>query len=253
MSGRDQLFITLGIIGIIAVALLTSFGRMIFSQSIPSVELPDITTSNSSSGNEANWEGAEHPPTPVTVTVDSVQSVIASLSRANSYYRQLEVTLYWEGGSSTSAISVWLDGDWQATQQTIATGLVRCDLIGPTTQYYWYDGDSQWLSTSVEETAADLSQRIPTYEDVVEADTATITAASYTDFNGLPAIYVEMVSDSRVERYWVGTTSGLLVGAETEVDGQLIYSMTADGIVQTPCPTSAPFALPDGTTVEELE
>lgn len=253
MSGRDQLFITLGIIGIIAAALLTSFGRMIFSQSIPSVELPDIATSNSSSSNEANWEGVEHSPTPVTVTVDSVQSVIASLSRANSYYREMEIALYWAGGSSTNAVSVWLDGDWQATQQTSVTGLIRCELTGPTTRYYWYDGDTRWLSTSVEEDTADLSQRIPTYETVVEADTATITAASYTDFNGLSAIYVEMASDNRVERYWVGTTSGLLIGAETEVDGQLIYRMTADGVVQTPCPTSAPFALPDGTTVDNLE
>ena len=39
---------------------------------------------------------------------------------------------------------------------------------------------------------------------------------------------------------------GLLVSAETEEDNRLVYRMTAYSPVQTPCPSSAEFSLPDG-------
>lgn len=52
-----------------------------------------------------------------------------------------------------------------------------------------------------------------------------------------------------LERYWVSVDSGLLVSAESERDGALRYRMTAYSPVQSPCPPSASFQLPDGTTL----
>ncbi len=251
MDGRDRLLITLGIIGIIALALITSFGRNFFAHSIPSVVLPNISTSGDPMNPTTNWEGNLSPTAPVTVTTDTVQAVVDSLQRADSYFRTLSVELFWEGGSSVTPVSVWCNGGWTSTQQTQPTGLVRNDLVGEDTRYYWYSGDDNYLSISTTEGDDDLSQRIPTYEDVVKLDSKWIVSANYAPFENIPAIYVEVTEKNRTERYWVSTDSGLLIGAEVEEDGQLIYRLTAIDPVQIPCPTDAPFSLPDGTAVTE--
>ncbi len=252
MSGKDQLLITFGIIALIAVALLTSVGRNLFSQSIPSVVLPDTSSISDRLNPETNWHGEGAPPTPVTVTTESVQDVIASLSRSTSYSREMDIELFWEGGSSTTTVAVWQNGNWISTQQTTPSGLVRCDLIGNDMRYYWYDGDSQWCSIPETQDSIDLAQRIPTYEDVLAVDSQHIVSAQYTTYHSLNTIYVEVEEGSRVTRYWISTSNGLLVGAETDEDGVLIYRLTGTDTVQTPCPSDAPFSLPNGTALSYL-
>ena len=61
------------------------------------------------------------------------------------------------------------------------------------------------------------------------------------------------MSDTVSERYWVSTDTGLLVSAEREQSGQLVYRMTAYTQVQTPCPATASFALPDGTQLHTVQ
>lgn len=252
MTGKGRLLITLSIIGIIAAALLTSFGRNIFSNNIPSIVLPDLSTSADALRPDADWSEELSSLSPITVTIASVQDVIASLQRSDSYYRQMTVSLYWEDGSSSTPISVWCDGSWIATQQTTSAGLVRYDLVGDTAHYYWYDGDNNYLSRPVDSWSGDLAQRIPTYEDVLDLDSNTITDASYTAYLDVPAIFVEVSQDSRVERYWISAESGLLIGAETTVDDVLIYRLTGTDTIQTPCPSDAPFTLPNGTSISAL-
>ncbi len=252
MNGKERLMITLGIIGIIAAALITSFGRNFFYLNIPSLVLPDVSTSSDALLSEADWQGDQDSLLPVTVTVDSVQSVVASLRRSDSYFQEISVELFWEGGSSLTQVSVWHNGSWVATQQTLPSGLVRNDLVGEDTRYYWYGGSTKWLSAPADEYSADLSQHIPTYEDVVNLDSDAILTACYETFDDTPAIYVETATDAGLQRFWVSTQTGLLVSAEVEEQGTLIYRMTADGELQIPCPTAEPFALPDGTTTSAL-
>lgn len=255
MDGKNPLLITLGIVAIIVAALLTSFGRSLFFTTIPSVTLPDISDIEDSTSADTNWEGGNSSLSPVTVTVDSVQDVVASLQRTDSYFRELTIELFWGEESSQSSVLVWCNGDWLVTQQSSPNGLVRYDLVGNSWRYYWYSGDNHHLITPADDDTADLSQRIPTYEDVIALDSSDITAASYTTYLGLPAIHVvvEYSKDNRVEEYWIGAENGLLIGAEISVDGQLIYRCTGDGSIQTPCPNDAPFSLPDGTGIEDLE
>ena len=189
----------------------------------------------------------------MAVTPETVQSVVATLSRPDSYYRELTVETLWSGGSYSSTVQYWEDAGWSHIRQTLASGAVRHDLVGTETAYYWYEGSSTWNSFPADERSADLSQHIPTYETVLELDAASITGTGYELKGTFPSVFVEVQGeDGALERYWISTDNGLLVAAEREVDGTLVYRMTAYGQIQTPCPATASFALPDGQVLHTL-
>ena len=50
-----------------------------------------------------------------------------------------------------------------------------------------------------------------------------------------------------VERYWISENSGLLMAAEAEKDGELIYTMLSHEVVSPMEQTTGIFTLPDGT------
>ena len=253
MSSKDRLWVALAIIVLIAIAMFTSFGRNLFTLNTPSVVLPDTSNGGSGSTSVPNPNGSNHVLQHIRVTPDTVQDVIASLQRTDSYHRELSVSLFWEGGSSTSPTSVWCNEGWISTKRTLPTGIVRHDLVGDEI-YYWYDNDTEFLTAPADEFSQDLAQRIPTYETILALDTDNITVARYQIKETLPTIYVESVIDkgTSVERYWVSTQTGLLVGAEIEVSDVLIYSMSGYTSIQTPVPTDAPFTRPDGVSVVSL-
>lgn len=131
---------------------------------------------------------------------------------------------------------------------------MRHDITGDETTYYWYEGSESYRSFPADQYSADLTQHIPTYEDVLDLDTDTIVQTGYERRDVWPCVYLQVqVSDTVVERYWISTDTGLLVSAEREQNGQLVYRMTAYTQVQTPCPTTASFALPDGTELHTVQ
>ena len=125
---------------------------------------------------------------------------------------------------------------------------VRHDLAGPEEAYYWYEGSSAWNALPADERSHDLAQHIPTYETVLDLDPDSITETGYELRGPYPCVYVAFQGEdsASVERYWISTDNGLLVSAEREINGELVYRMTAYGQVQIPCPATASFALPDG-------
>lgn len=252
LSSTNRLLVALAIIILIAGAMFTSFGRNLFSLNTPSVVLPNITNGGASSG--ASSHDPQNDLQQIRVTPDTVQAVIGSLQRNDSYYRDVVVTLFWEGGSATSTTSVWKNQDWLSTQRTLPTGAVRHELVGPDEIFYWYGSDKNFLTAPADEFSADLAQHIPTYETILALDTDNITTARYETKEGIPSIYVESVPDDDLplERYWIGTQTGLLIGAEMEEDGAIIYRMTAYTPIQTPAPVDAPFTRPDGVLVYSL-
>ena len=62
---------------------------------------------------------------------------------------------------------------------------------------------------------------------------------------------VEVAEPAQVERYWVSADNGLLVAAETESGGEVVWSMTAT-VPEIPVSASASFALPDGTVLHTV-
>lgn len=251
MDSRNRKIIVLAIILLIAGAMVASFGRSLFALNTPEVILPDSSAvQDDPSGSGSQSERYQQ----VSVNPRTAPAVVATLARPDSYYRELTVETFWDGGSSSIPVQVWADGGWTHSRQVRPSGVIRHDLTGEDTLYYWYEGSSLYETAPADERSSDLAQHIPTYETVVELPPEEITAAGYELRGELPCIFVEVRSEGSplVYRYWVSVDSGLLVSAETLEDGDLIYRMTAYSPVQTPCPADAQFRLPDGTTLHTV-
>lgn len=246
MEQKNRLMIVIAIVALIVGAMLTSFGLNLFALNTPQVVLP-----SSSAGPAAPSASGVPDQTyqRVEVTARTVAGVVATLSRPTSYYRELTVDTFWNGGSSSSQVQVWADGGWTHSRQTLPSGVVRHDLTDGSDLYYWYEGSQQYQQTPADEKSSDLAQHIPTYETILELESDEILSAGYENRGELPCILAEIQrADTRqLQRFWVSVDSGLLVAAEAEENGQVIYRMTAYSPVQSPCPNDGDFSLPDGT------
>ena len=54
-------------------------------------------------------------------------------------------------------------------------------------------------------------------------------------------------------RYWISVTNGLLVAAETEKSGVLVYRMESNAVISPLSAGQLTFALPDDTVLHELD
>ena len=163
--------------------------------------------------------------TQVEVTPETVQAVISTLNRPDSYSRTLQVFQFWDGGGRTAEIRVW-----------VRSGAVRLNIVGAEREVnylldgdiltLWYGSDMsrRYTYTGADARLGDGLQRIPTYEDILSLDpgcTCTedgkwriLVAAVNPDFN-----YLDI--------YYISLDTGLLVGAEQWDGDTLIYRMTA--------------------------
>ena len=251
MEQKNRLFIVAAIVALMVAAFAASFGRSFFTAKTPEVILPSPSAASgdvSGAGNQEDYQRVE-------VTTQTVTGVIATLARPASYYRELTVETFWTGGSSAAQVRVWADGGWSHSVQTLPSGAVRHDLTGEDVLYYWYDGDQRYVTAPADERSSDLAQHIPTYETVLELEPGEITAAGYELRGDLPCILVEVrrSGSGLLQRFWVSVDNGLLVSAESEQNGELVYRMTAYTPVQSPCPTDASFALPDGEILHIID
>lgn len=252
MSQKNRTRLAVLIALIVVAAVFGSFTFTIFSSKTPHIVLPDLLPDRSQG--DVSDTPNDHVQR-VDVTVSTVQAVIASLERAGSYYRQLSAQTFWEGGSGTFSAQAWADDGFTYVRSAMPSGQTRYSLSAPDgTVYYWYGGSSVWRTAPADSLSADLSQRIPTYEDVLALDREHISDAGYDAYGEHPCIYVETLQDQfgYVERYWVSTDSGLLVAAQTLKDDKVVYSVNATAPIQTPCPTDAVFTLPDGTVLHSF-
>lgn len=250
MDSQKRARLAVAIALVVVFAVFGSFAFSFLSVRAPHIALPTPGTQSPSSpsGSSTNTQLLE-------VTPGTVQAVIATLDRSSSYYRQLSVQTFWDGGSGTTSVQTWTDDGYTHVRALLPTGQVRNSIQTPEgTLYYWYVGGSAVLIAPADSLSEDLAQRIPTYEDVLALDTANISDAGYVDYEGHPCIFVETRSSEQeyIERYWIGVDSGLLVAAQTWKAEQVIYSVNASSAIQTPCPASASFRLPDGTVLHSI-
>lgn len=242
---RNILVVLIGIV--IAVAILSSFGLGLFAPDTAKIQLPTPGASQSPE------PAGEEDYVRVAITPQTVQHVIEkTLSRPDSYGRTVTIEDFWgDGRSGVTHATVWVDGGWTHTTATLPGGTVRHSIVGNDQFWLWYEGSSRVLNGWADDDSADLEgQRIPTYEDVLRLKESDIADAGYQDKEGVSCIYVETVPDDQgaVERYWISVDSGLLACAETQLNGQLVYRMSAY-TVDRPVPEEASFTLPDGTVL----
>lgn len=242
---KHRNFLVLAIAVTVFLAVAVSFGLPAFTRDVPEVTLADVN--QDASGQQSEGVLA------VSVTPQTVQSVIATLSRPDSYYRELTVGLYWNHGTAgdENTVQIWADGGYLKTAIT-AQGTVQYRLVGDDRFCLWYSGDRIWKELPVQQAHGDLAQRIPTYEDVLALPLEQISEANYERKNGKDCIYVavENTTLGSVDRYWIETATGLLCAAEMVEDGQVVYEMTETAF-RTPLEAGVNFALPDGTVLHE--
>lgn len=236
---------------LLVAAVFGSFGFSLLSAQTPKITLPNLQP-DSSAGDISI--APDNQAVRVEVTTQTVQAVIASLDRAASYYRQMSVQTNWQGGSGTTTIYTWVDDEYTFVRSILPTGTIRFFLSDRDTVYYWYGGSSSWRTAPSNSLSADLTQRVPTYEDVLMLAPEDISGAGYSTYGELPCIYVETKSNELgyLERYWIGVDSGLLIAAQTMKGDEVIYSLNATSPIQTPCPTDSVFTLPNGTVLHSF-
>ena len=230
MERRNRNILVILIAIVIVVAVFSSFGLSLFTGDTPHIVLPTPSAADQP-GEDPGSTPAANGPVRVEVTPDTVQSVIATLSRPESYYREVTIEDYWgDGESGRTTAKVWTDSHWTLVEATGPAGTVRTSLVGDGTVRIWYGSRAGSLTAPADEYSADLEgQRIPTYEDVLALDKDAITDTGYEEKGGLSCIYVETVVDGLDyrERYWVSVDTGLLAAAETWDGDELVYRMSS--------------------------
>jgi hypothetical protein len=123
---KNRTVLVIAIAITVIVAVLLSFGVPALTGQVPEVSLPDISQEAGGGGDLL----------PVEVTPDTVQNVIATLSRPESYGRELTVSLHWTGGSSSAKVQSWVDGAYVKTVIGM-NGVTQHRLVGDGKLYLW--------------------------------------------------------------------------------------------------------------------
>lgn len=187
--------------------------------------------------------------TEVEVNPETVQAVIATLSRPDSYSRTLQVFNYWDGGARTAEVRVWAK-----------SGMLRLNVVGSEREMnylldaegvltLWYGSDTSRRFTYAggDPDLGDSLQRIPTYEDILDLDKASILEAGCTRTeDGKWQILVESRSElfGYLEIFYISLDTGLLVEAQQWDGDTLIYRMIA-GEADLSAPADQLFLLPE--------
>lgn len=254
MEDRKRTGFTIIIAFVLMIALLYSFGLNLFSPR-PQLELADPDKiENAEPGATLPGEGSGGLLLEIAPT--TVQKVIATISRYESYSRTLTIAYAMGDNTATVTAQVWEDSGWKRTQLVFPTGVIEHSIVGDGQLWLWYEDGTeeavgQIFRGSVTEVSSDLLQRLPTYEDILELDPSQITDARYIEYNGQPCIYIEAEQQELgyLYRYWISETSGLLMAAETEKSGILVYRMSSNEVISPFVGGEDTFVLPDGTVL----
>jgi outer membrane lipoprotein-sorting protein len=212
----------------------------------PSVILPSpIGGSDSPSGQESDNPGTGRK---AEVTVETVQAVLGTLIRADSYSRSVSIESFWSGGSSKSDIDVWVKGPNTRIIET-GEGETKNILILDKDIWIWYSGSGSYYhgQTGSGNSIDDKYQRILSYEDVISLEPEDIHEAGYTEYNGEACIYTKYTSGELgyEKAIYVSVSSGLLMGTETYDGNTLIYRMVSDA-PDISTPSDDVFLSPEG-------
>lgn len=235
-----------------AIAAVVSFVQSLH-EPLAQIHLPDLTQGAENEQPEDSPILSNQERIPVSLTLDTVQAVIETLQRPQSYERQITVRYYWDGGEGEQSSEVWVDSGFTKTQTTLSTGRLINSITDEQTLYQWYQGSHSYLSSPADDKSADLAQHIASYEDILSADPQQITEADYVLWEGISCIYAQVyyAALDYQERYWVSVQTGLLVHAQTLKAGEVVYEMSSYTVNQ-PVSSGVSFALPDGTVMHEI-
>lgn len=214
------------------------------------ITLPSSTLPKDPAGGEGS--SAATALTVVEITPETVQAAISSLSRPESYGRNVTIEYFWNGGSGTQELYTIVREPWTRIDRSLSSGQTRISITNGEQTYIWYgyDSGSDVYTAPAGNISADAEQSIPTYEDILNLPAEDILQADYQPLDLLNCIYVATAEDEMGYslRYWISVESGLLVQAEKLLGEEIVYRMSAPYVDQTEYDASR-FTLPDGTVL----
>ena len=225
----------------IAIMQLTSFMR----RDSGAIQLPGTSVS-SDRPNGTEPDALDR----VEVNIDTIRDVVSSLTRPESFRREVLVESFWEGGESSNNISVSVLGGMTSLRILPQVGVEKRIIVTPDTEYIWFRGDRVPFMRNVNSStndyrAADEYQMLLTFEDILSLNSEDIIDAGYDGEDSIYAVYrSQLLGHTRT--YYISLSLRLIVAAaEHDASGSLIYRMTAFEIhVGEVDPTA--FVLPDG-------
>ena len=233
---------------VFAVATVLIVALMLAHTLQRSVHITLPAPSSSTSDGQTDPEGNRSALSIVEITPETVQAAIGTLSRPSAYRRTVTLEEFWEGGSGSWSVTAYVKDGWQRTDRLMPDHRMRHTVTDGETVCVWYNSEREVFTAPAGEITADHDQSIPTYEDILDLDTAEITQADYRELEGLHCIYVETAKGDYTLRYWVSVDSGLLVSSEKLFQEEVIYRMTALTL-EAAAPANSDFTLPDGTNL----
>ena len=218
MNKRIIVGIIIAVIVFSAAILYKTYGPNDTSHTIT---LPSPTGGNIGDINNDNVSRVE-------VTADTVQSVLETLRRSDSFSRTYKFTSYWDGGKSETTQSLWKKGD-KVRISISEKNTVKNILVSGNDLYTWYDGYSGVFHSKLAEgevnKEVDRLSRLVTYEDILNMPRENIIEANYVEESG--CIYAEYKSGTLgyVNHIYVSIESGLLVSSSRYDGDKLIDSI----------------------------
>ncbi len=248
LQNNKHFSLSLIFIGVLAVLLLLFFIPDMGTTLINTVpEFPPQT--------EDIMQGPPAALNLVSVDKANVKNVVAAMARPSEYYSETQSVLSHKGGSATYFRRTWVKNGWTRIDimNSSNSSPSMHYLYGGGDVYIWRPYDRTYYKTKEGSQSADDSQMMMTYEDIISAADENIITAQYTQYDGLQCIYAEIRDPllSYTERYWVSSSTGLLVYGQTlDESGSVIYTISATRTEVSP-QSSEHFTLPDGKRIFE--
>ncbi len=245
------------LIAIVAASLLAAFVLAMLYYPKMTKGKPSVSLSEASAAGAEVNPGAESSVLEyAVVTPDTVQQVVASMSREDTYHRTVSVESFWSGGSSKDSVEVWKRLDAVRVSVKSEEGGEKNYILTGDKVYIWYGSESEYYSgASVSALGslteqADLFMLTQGYEQLAQMDKSAVKDAGYIEYEGEMCIFAEVTEPELgyTEKYYVSVRTGLLFALEV-FDGETPVYRMSSVYTEITEPSDEAFILPDGASV----
>ena len=188
----------------------------------------------------------EAAPQVIEVSPDTVQTVIRTMSRANSYSRTICSESFWSGGETRRNIDVWATANASKMEVSRPDGSDTMHiLISGGEKTIWYSDRYGSFTGYAGESEADRYQSLLSYERILDVDKKDISEAGYTEYLGEMCIYVRYRSGELGydNVCYVSLATGLVMGEESYEGENLVIRVTST-VPELADPDESIFAKP---------
>lgn len=186
----------------------------------------------------------------VEVTRRNVTAVIAELTRPTEYTGVGKTTIFSESGKLERTYRLYVQDYYQKTSRFYDDSWHDEAIYTPQKVYMYSDG--QTIPVERGDFSPDTASSMPTYEDILNLNQASITDAKYLSYNGAACVWTGVRVGTMEIAYWVNLENGLLVQAEAKQNGEIAWEFELVELTLER-PADDVWLLPSGAYIWELD